>query len=215
MLCKGCGREIAEDREYCEECEVLEQDTEVIHITEDDIKKFNRKEPRLKAEGKFIDIEGYARSLVSNITNLIALAGAVLMYLSPYSCWLFNDSGDGKVRASLFDISGRYVDEVLALKQPVIIFACILLLLSGVMMLVMTARENIRPLRPYADSWFIRLIPVVISIAGYVLVVTDKAYRIVSEYDGVGEGAGRLMCAAAIILYTLSVVLDGTAMKDK
>lgn len=207
MECKVCGKEIADGKEYCEDCEQLIPDSEVIHVTRDDLKRIKKKEPRLKADGPFIDIEGYARSLITDYANILALVGAVLMYLSPYCCWLKITAGK-TIKGSLFDIAGKYIDDIIALKQPELAVSCILLILSGIMMLILSARENIRLLRPYADNYIIRFIPVVLSIIAGGIVMLNSEYRNVLKYSSVESGVGKTMCILGIILYVLSIVMS-------
>lgn len=208
MECKICGKEIAEGREYCDECAALVPDEEVIHITKEDIKKLNKKEPRLKADGPFINVEGYAKSLVTNYANILAVIGAVLMYLSPYFSWLKIKTDGRTIKGSMFDIAGKYINDVIALKQPVLIVCGILFIISGIMMLIFSARENIRLLRPYADNYLLRLIPVVFAAAAFIMVITNGAYKNVFKNSHVEGGAGKTMCIIGVIVYILSIVMD-------
>lgn len=207
MKCKVCGKEIAEDKEYCEECEEIIPDSEVIRVTRDDLKKLKKKEPRLKAEGPFIDIEGYVKSLIKDYSNILALVGAVLMYLSPYCCWL-KITAEKTIKGSLFDISGKYIDEIIALKQPELVVSCILLIISGIIMLILSARENIRLLRPYSDNYILRCVPVFLSIIAGGIVLLNSEYRNVLKYSSVESGAGKTMCILGIIIYVLSLIMS-------
>ncbi len=206
MVCKGCGREIEDGREYCDICAGIEEDTKVVRITRDDLKKMGRKEPRLKPEGPLLDLEGYARSLKGDFTNILALLGAVLLYLAPFCSWMKREGQNGILRGSLFDVGGKNTE--LAVHQNVLIVCSVVMLLMAVFMLVFSARENIRPLRPYTDAYILRLVPVVPGIAAYILVMKNSAYREALAISGTASGVGNILCIVGLILYTLSVVFD-------
>ncbi len=213
MVCKGCGREIEDGREYCDICAGLEADTEVVRITRDDLKKMNRKEPRLKPEGPLLNLEGYAHSLKGNFTNIQALLGAVLLYLAPFCSWMKREEQNVVLRGSLFDVGGRNAE--LAVRRNALIVCGVIMLLMAVFMLVFSARENIRPLRPYADFYILRLVPVVPGIAAYIFVVNNSAYREALAISGTVTGVGNILCLAGLILYALSVVFDRFREKSK
>lgn len=210
MVCKGCGKEIADGREYCEICAGNAEDT-VIRVTKDDIKRLKKKEPRLKDEGPFIDAEGYIQSLTADITNLMALIGAGLLYLSPFFSWLRRLDENGRVKGSLFDVGGK--NAALSVHHAGLLVAAILFLLTGLTMLLWSARESIRLLRPLADSYLLRLIPVGTGLLAYVLVVTNRSYNNVlraAEEAGIemDKGVGGILCIAGLAVYVLSVVFD-------
>lgn len=206
MVCKGCGKEIEDGQEYCDACARVEMETEVIHVTRDDLKKLNRREPRLKADGPFLDLEGYARSLKDNFTNILALLGAVLLYLAPFCSWMKREGQSGTRWGSLFDLGGKRAE--LAVHQNVLIVCSVVILVMAVSMLVFSARENIRPLRPYTDAYLLRLIPVVPGIAAYIVILKNSAYNAALAASGTSPGIGRIICAAGFIVYALSVVFD-------
>lgn len=206
VVCKGCGKEIEDGQEYCDACAGIEDDAEVIRITRDDLKKLNRKEPRLKAEGLFLDLEGYARSLRGDFTNILALLGAVLLYLAPFCSWMKREDRNGTQWGSLFDVGGKNAE--LAVHQNVLIVCSVVILLMAVSMLVFSARENIRPLRPYADAYLLRLIPVVPGIAAYIVILKNSAYSAALAVSGTSPGIGKIICAVGLIVYTLSVIFD-------
>lgn len=212
MVCRGCGKEIAEGQEYCEMCAPPEEEA-VIRVTKDDIKKLKKKEPRLKREGPFINVEGYAKSLTTNVTNIMALIGAVLLYLSPFFSWLRRFDEDERVTGSLFDIGGR--NATFSVRHAGLLAVAVLLLLMGLVMLIWSARENIRPLRPMADMYILRLIPAAIGLLAYILVITNRSYNAVLEAaEEVGvkmdRGTGGILCIAGLVVYVLSVIFDIT-----
>lgn len=210
MVCKGCGKEIADGQEYCEICSGDAEEA-VIRVTKDDIKRLKKKEPRLKGEGPFINLEGYIQSLTADITNLMALIGAGLLYLSPFFSWLRRFDENERVKGSLFDIGGK--NAVLSIHHAGLLAAAILLLLTGLIMLIWSARENIRLLRPLADSYLLRLIPVGTGLLAYVLVATNRGYNDVLRAAGeagikMDKGIGGILCIAGLAVYVLSVVFD-------
>ncbi len=206
MVCKGCGKEIEEGQEFCDACANVSEDTTVVRITKDDLKKSKHKEPRLKAEGPFLDLEGYARSLVGKFTNMLALLGAVILYLSPFCAWMKREVEGGKLTASLFDVGGKHAD--LAVHQNILSVCGVVILFVAVVILVFSARENIRPLRPYADSYLLRLIPVVPGIIAYILIIKNSAYCEALLAPNTESGAGNIMCIVGLIIYVLSVIFD-------
>ena len=98
MVCRECGKEIADGLDYCTECGAPVEEPIVIKMSKDDIKKANKdldkktKEQRKSTnkdgkgknvigaydesedyEGECINLVGYGKSLGSNINNLLAL----------------------------------------------------------------------------------------------------------------------------------------------
>lgn len=210
MVCKGCGKEIEDGQEYCGACSLSAEDN-VIRVTKDDIKKLKKKAPRLKSEGPFINVEGYVKSLTSDITNMMALIGAVLLYLSPFFSWLRRGEGSERVKGSLFDVGGK--NAVLSVHHAGLLIAAVLLLLMGIAMLIWSARENIRLLRPMADQYLLRLIPAVIGLLAYILVITNRSYNTVLKAAAdakieMDKGFGGILCVAGLAVYVLSVVFD-------
>lgn len=169
-------------------------------------KKALKGEPRLKAEGEFVDFSGYVKSFKSNISNLIALLGAVLVYLAPYMTWLKQTKAGDTFKADLLDLAGEFSD--IALNQKSIMFFGIVILVMAVCMLALSAREYIRPLRPYADNYIIRIVPSIIAVLMFVLVLKNKMYVAEVAKSITETGLGQIFLTSGIVLYTISVVFD-------
>lgn len=233
MVCNNCGKDIPEGNDYCLECGAPLDEPVVIKITKDDIRKANKKDKETKAvkvveeaedvsQRAFIDVAGYLKSLTNNVGNMLALMGAVLLYLSPFMTWLWDKLWDTKSSGNLFDLGGKNGD--MALGTPVIIIFAIVILLTGFAMLILSARENIRPLKPYADNYLIRFIPVIVGIIIFVLIIKNGSYAAAIEnigkgiehakqfgvsqnYKG-GSGMGPALYLVGLALYAISVFMD-------
>lgn len=226
MLCENCGKEVPEGNEYCMDCGAPLVEPVVIKVTKivkDD--KPAKEEP----QGAFIDISGYTKSIGNNINNFLALIGAVILYLSIFMTWLWDKLWDTKKAGNLFDLGGKNGDMTLA--KPIMIVFAILGLITGISMLIMSARNNIRPLKPYANNYIIRFIPVIVGIVIFILIMRNKEYidacAIIDKgiknakmfgasdkYDG-GKGIGPILYLSGLALYALSVFIDFMNRKEK
>ncbi|MGN0152445.1 MAG: hypothetical protein ACI39Q_08225 [Wujia sp.] len=213
MVCKGCGTEIADGQEYCDACKLSMEEDAVITLTKDDIKKAKKGcQVRLTADGPFINIEGYARSLKSDVTNIMALLGAVLLYLAPFFSWMKRDIEGEQLSGSLFDIGGK--NAALSVHQGVLCVCAVIMIVAGLCMLILSARENIRPLRPFADMYLMRMIPALLALAAYIVVICNKPYRQALAVNGTDNGVGSLFCIVGLIVYTMSVIFSKINKKD-
>lgn len=250
MICKNCNKDIPAGSEYCPECGAPMDEPVVISMTKEDIKNANKKlnkkksikhkksegalkkssnGARLAAEGPLFNLPGYAKSLKDDSANFLGLIGALILFYSPFMTWLWEELWEKKKTASLFDMGGKSAE--LALGKPVIIFFAVLVLITAIAMLAESARENIRPLRPYADNILIRLAPVAAAIIILILIMVNKEYSVAinnineimekaenmgasKNYDG-GRGIGIVFYIAGTVIYTLSVVFDMSKGKKK
>lgn len=207
MICKECGKEVAENLEYCDSCGAPLKELAAIHISSEKMKELTKKKPRLQADGMLVDLEGYAASLVGNWTNILALLGTILVYCSTTFAWMTRDTvRDEHFTASLFDLAGKNAD--IAMKQPILLVYAIGILVMGIFMLIFTARENIRFLRPFADTYVLRLLPALIAIVLYVLVQNNRVYAHMLTLEGYERGIGATLCVIGLFVYCISVVLD-------
>lgn len=191
--------------------EVKEQKSEDLFEEEQPIvlkldKKALKGEPRLKAEGDFFDFTGYLASLKKDLSGIFALIGAILVYLSPYMIWLKQTIRGEERKADLLDLAGEFSE--IALNQKSIMLFGILILVMAVIMLILTAREHIRPLRPYADNYLIRIAPSVVTLLMFILIMKNKMYVAEVAKTVTETGTGQIFLVAGLVLYTISVVFD-------
>ena len=240
MICKNCNKVIPDGNDYCPECGAPMDEPIVISMTKADIKNANKKlkdktaekvekttksgsgKPRLEADGPLFNFAGYVKSLKANTASLLSLIGALILFYSPFMTWLWEELWKEKTSVSLFDLGGK--NATLALNQPIIIVCAILVLLTAIAMIAISARENIRPLRPYADNILLRFAPAVVAVIILMVIVSNKDYstacNVISDtiemaksigssdnYDG-GRGAGIIFYIAGTIIYTVSAIMD-------
>lgn len=183
--------------------EIIEEEQPIVLNLD---KKALKGEPRLKAEGPLFDYEGFIKNLTKDLPQIFAFIGAILVYLSPFTTWLKQTVGKVESKADLLDIAGKNGD--IALAQKSIFVFGIIIILMAVCMIAFTAREYIRPLRPYADNYLLRLVPAVVTIIMYVLVVKNKAYVASCALKYIDTGLGQVFCIMGIALYSMSVIFD-------
>lgn len=240
MVCNNCGKDIPEGNDYCLECGAPLDEPVVIKVTKDDIRKVNKKDKETKTvkvaedadketQGAFINIAGYLKSLTNNIGNMLALIGAVLLYLSPFMTWLWEKLWDTRSSGNLFDLGSKNGE--MALGKPIITVFAIMVLLTGLAMLALSARENIRPLKPYADNYLVRFIPVLAGVIIFVLIIRNgnyvnavenidrgieyaKQFGVSQNYKG-GSGIGPALYIGGLVLYAASVFMDMIGRKKK
>ncbi len=198
--------------------EVKEQKSEELFDEEQPIvlkldKKALKGEPRLKAEGDFFDFTGYLVSIKNDLSCIIALAGAILVYLSPYMTWLKQTIRGEVSKADLLDLAGEFGE--IALNQKSLMLFGILILIMALAMLILTAREHIRPLRPYADNYLIRIAPSVVTLIMFILILKNKMYVAEVAKTVTETGAGQIFLVVGLVLYTISVVFDFMNRGDK
>ncbi len=254
MVCKECGKEITDETlGYCPECLAPLDEPVVISMTKDDIKKANKdlekkeRELQKKAEavsktkagekavkkkekadldaeyeGPFINLIGFVKSLGSDFNNLLIFIGAVLLYISPFMPWIWETLHKVHRKGNLFDIAGKTAD--MSLKAPVIGVMGVLILVSGFMMLLVSAREYIKPLWKIRNNFIVKMVPALLSVIAVVLVFMDKNYKNglagmkelkdvanslgQSSVYSYGRGLGPILCIAGIAIYVIAVLLD-------
>ena len=197
MTCKKCGAEIQEGLDYCMECG--ESTEERIVIT-------SRKLP-VEAQ-PFLDFSGYVKSLSSNLYNVMALIGAICLYLSPFFRWMSKMAYDEKISANLFDIGSDTGD--LALNQANITLMAMVIVIMGIYMLAMSAREYLRPVKNYADNLIVRIIPIIVSIVVFVLILVNKEFSNATKLYNVElyKCLGPIFLVVGIVIYSLSVIME-------
>lgn len=254
MVCKECGKEIADGMDYCPECGAPVEEPIVIKMSKDDIKKANKELEKKEKEnkkisnkiqnrdndydeqkeyqGSFINLIGYVKSLAGNMSKMLSFAGAVLLYISPFLAWLYQELHKVRTSGNLFDLGskvvkdqwGTEVNTTITLGSKFFSVMAIVILLSGFCMMVFSAREYIKPMWKYRNKLLIRFIPVVTSIIAFVLIFTNKHYKeLIDNYKSLkeiakstgstgvfsyGHGLGPILCAAGIILYFISILFD-------
>lgn len=216
MICPECGKELAEDIEFCDGCGADIKGPAVIKVTKDDLKKkkIEKREqkknegPRLKAEGPFLDLDGYGKSLTKNLSNLMALVGALAIYISPFLVWATKENYEGKYSSSLFDLAGKHGD--FCLKHGILGVYAVGIILFATMLLILSAREYIRPLRPYADIIVLRIIPWILSVGLVVLIYTDKQFKLMADKKWVTLGIGPTILIAGLVLSAIAIFVNGT-----
>ena len=248
MVCKECGKEITDESlGYCPECLAPLNEPVIENMSKDDIKKANKnlekkeKEIQKKVvndtvkikpvknlglekeyEGPFIDLTGYVKSVGTNMTNLFALIGAVCLYLSPFATWMWESLFKVKKKADLFDLGGKNGD--LFLQAPVITGMAVILLLSGFFMMLMSAREYVKPVWKFRYNFIARFIPVITATVAFLIVFFNKKYSksidskeafkktavSIGQADkySYGRGIGPILCLLGIAIYFVSVLID-------
>ena len=221
MICSNCGKEIPENMDFCTECGEPVEAPVIITATKSSTEKV-KSEPRLMADGPFINFPGYVKALKGNIYMAAGLLGAILVYLAPFCTWIWENLNGAKNSCSMFDMAGKNAE--LALNQPVIKVYAVIIIVMAIGMLLLSAREYVRPLRPFADNVFLRVLPAVVCIIIYVLIVKNKIYiqaldaidnlkrtiqgmGVSGSYDG-GKGIGPILFMVGLIVYTLSVAFE-------
>jgi len=198
MICEHCKAEIKEGLDYCQECGEPIEDKIIVTTVAD-----------IPLEARpFIDMGGYVTGLTTNVYNVIALLGALCLYLSPFFGWIKGNI-EGEMRsADLFDIGAQYGD--FAINKTMLTMMGILILLAGILMLAMSGRESIRPLSPYSDVLLVRLIPIVLAVIAMVVVIINKGYsNLCKMYDSdMYQCLGPILCVAGTAIYALSIIME-------
>ena len=256
MVCKNCGKEVPDGADYCEACGAPLEEPVVLKITKEDIKKAERAEKeRIKERAKenakqnakqpskkpiknnkteadpkkWIDISAYIKTVGSDKNMMMALVGALFIYIASFLNWIWEKLVDFKKKANLFEIGlkSSMVEEngkILALGSTVVLVLAVVVIIIGVMMLALSAADYIRPLRKYAQNPIVRIIPIVLLIIVFVVVVNNKPYTQAlaaiedninlakqigakANYDG-GKGVGPIIYIAGLLLYSFGTILD-------
>ncbi len=182
-------------------------------------------------EGSFINLLGFVKSLGNNISNLLIFIGAVMLYISPFLVWLWETLHKNKSKSNLFGMAVKpskilssESSSVLCLGSTAILIMAILLLISGFIMLLVAAREYIKPLWKLRYNFFFRFIPAVTSIVAFVVIWYDKKYANAldsmkelkemaktlnqSNVYSYGRGLGPIVCVGGICFYIVATVID-------
>lgn len=253
MVCKNCGKEVPEGADYCEACGAPLEEPIVLKMSKDDIKKAGKEEktrqkerakealknqpPKQRAKqnrvaanpDKKIDVAGYVKSIGSNRNMMLALVGALMLYVAPFLNWIVEKLFDTKRKANLFEmgLKSSMVEEngtTLALGSTIVFVFGVLILVIGVGMLALSAADYIRPLRKYAANPIVRLVPIVILVVIFILVMVNKPYTRAlaaiesniklakqigakSNYSG-GKGIGPIVYVVGLLLHTIGTVSD-------
>lgn len=223
MVCSNCGKELPEGAAYCDNCGADIDTPVVLKAT----KVEPPKETRLKAEGPFINSLGFIKSIKDETAVLIGMIAAIIFYLSPFFSWIWENAQGEKIKASLFDLGGN--TNAFGTGNKIIVLCAILAVLCGFMMILMTASENVRPLRPYSDNMLIRMIPVILAVVIFVIMFTSPAYKniyaelmlnveraerlgVADKFNG-GRGLGPVFYVVGTIMYAISVFVHKASIK--
>lgn len=223
MVCSNCGKEIPEGATYCDNCGADIDTPVVLKAT----KVEEPKETRLKAEGPFINILGFAKSIKDDTSVMVGMIAAVLFYLSPFFSWIWQKAQGVRLSASMFDLGTKTHE--FGTGSAIVMLCGVLTVICGFAMIVMTASENIKPLRPHADNFLFRMIPVILAVIVLVLIFTSSAYKnmyadlmvnvnrakdmgITDKYNG-GRGLGPIFYVAGTVLYGASALIHNAMHK--
>ncbi len=226
MECKNCGKEIKEGMDYCMECGAPIEEPAVITLTKDDLKAAKKKPETPVVTGPFFDFSAYIGNLKSSVSLFLAFLGAILLYLSSFSTWIWYQLFDEKKSANIFDM-GIKSNEMYIGKSSFLIFG-IIVLVTGLLMLVVSASSCIRPLKAFCSSdikrIFLKALPIIIAVIIFILIWKNDSY--VQSYNNIksqidlaqkigahanyngGRGAGPVLYIAGVALYTLSTLFD-------
>ena len=225
MQCNNCGKEIKEGMDYCMECGAPIEEPAVITLTKEDLKVTKKKAEPAAVTGPFFDLSGFINSLKSSVSMLLAFIGAILLYLSSFSTWLWYQLFEQKKSANIFDM-GNKSSEMYIGKATFLILG-IFILITGLLMLIMSADSYIRPLKSIGNSQtkrtILKCIPIIISIVIFILIwknnLYEQAYNNIknqidfareigsSNYTG-GRGAGPVLYICGVALYAISVLFE-------
>lgn len=181
-------------------------------------------------EGPFINLLGFVKSLGTNLSNLLVFIGAVMIYISPFLVWLWETLHKNKNKSNLFGMAAKPSkilsgdSSVLALGSTTILIMAILLLVSGFLMLLVSAREYIKPMWKFRYSLVLRLVPVILAIVAFLVIWNDKSYVNIldsmkelkdmaktlnqSYVYSYGRGIGPVVCIGGIGIYIISILVD-------
>lgn len=216
MVCKQCGKEISEGRNYCEACllELEQDDLSVVVLSKETMKKNMKNASRKNA---VVDLSGYVKSLANERLRIVMLIGAILTYLSPFLSWMKSDfnyiNEPGKSHsASLFVLGGDV--GVLSLSQRIITWSAVLLMVAGIMMLLRSAKDYIPGLQPILEYRWAAYVPCVLVAVALLWFLINKgvrnAWKTVIKPD-----IGILVCFVGIVLYVVANVQYDKKQKEK
>lgn len=208
MVCKECGKEIAEGRMYCDAClgDMEAQEQEVITISRADVM---RAEKKMRTQ---LDLTGYVSALPKKNMRLFMLFGAIFTYISPFLAWIsrsYAEVNEGKEKhfASLFDLAGKKHE--MAMNSGALTMVALILMLSGVLMLLCSAKGYI-PISDMFNSRIMMYLPVVLSVFAIVKFFLTKCIR--SSWKLSSKPAyGMILCFVGLVMYSISIFAEEKA----
>lgn len=225
MICSNCGKEIKEGATYCLECGadietpivITELNTKTVGDASD-----SKEKNGIIEKGSFFDFSGYVKSLGTSTSALVALFGAILVYLSSFYSWAWIEQWGEKTSSNLFELGGKNGD--MALNQGVLIAMAVLIILSAIDMLAFSASKYIEPLKLFQNNYLVRALPIVLTVIFFVIILENNSYSHyidsikLQEEAGVnlgegynfagGRGLGPIMLIMGQVLYGVSIFLD-------
>lgn len=176
MICGNCGKEIPEGLDYCEECGAPAY--EPIVITDVSTKK-KVNNNFAGNDGAFFNMKNYVSALTVESYRIMALVAGIMMYLSPFVFWLWEVTGSERKKANLFNIAAKngsfHVDST---KLGLLGIA---MMISGIGMIIYSARNYIRPIVPIANKKIIWVIIELIGLVSFLVVYGDDKFKIILD----------------------------------
>ena len=220
MICKNCGKEVPDTEQYCPECSAPLIEPVVITKAAAE-KSLDKAKGDVQILGPAFDFPGYIEKLAGKPSTLLALAGALLVYLAPFFRWIFISSKEFTQKANLFDVgkkAGDVKQDILALGQKGIGRIAVFIMVVAIVMLIFSASEDIRALKNIKLMPYITFVPVVILVILMVLALKNDTFRSAikqlsaqakasNELKG-GLGAGAYMYIGGTLVYLASCVLS-------
>lgn len=237
MICSNCNKEIPEGATYCMECGAPIDEPIVLsqlkpknaeEAAEAGVVKEKKTLKSMKEyEGPFFDFSGYIKSLGNDMSALLGLLGAILVYMAPFSTWIWYKLHHVKVTANLFEMGGKHGE--FALYSTGIIICAIFILLSSIDMIAFSACKHIGPLKLFEKNYIVRALPIVVTVIFMLLIFNGDKYQMAiesiesqvetakaigagSNYSG-GKGTGPVVLIAGMVVYGVSVVVDAAKGK--
>lgn len=261
MVCKNCGKEIPDGAMYCEACGAPLEEPVVLKVTKEDIKRAEKEDKRKAKEkiklaaktaekpqptkkqhrkpadlNKWIDVEGYFKSVGADRNLLFSFVGAIALYLAPFMNWIWEKLFDVKRKANLFELgmkSSMVEDDgtIIATGATIVMVLAILGILIGIWMLLLSGAEYIKPLRKYAENPIMRFLPIVLMLLIFIIVMNNKEYvqsmnvlqknlelaEALGTTDNysVGRGLGPVFYCVGLACYTIGTVGDMLERRQK
>ena len=220
MICKNCGKEVPDTEQYCPECSAPLIEPVVISAAAAK-KSMEKSKGDAEILGPAFDFSGYINRLAGSPATVLSLAGALIVYLAPFFRWIYIASREITQKANLFDAgkkAGKVGPNVLALGQTELGRIAVFVLVTAVVMLVLSAYEDIRVLKDNKLMPYVRFVPVVVLIILIVMVLRNHTFysavkQLSAQAKGSPElkggfGAGFYMYAGGAAVYLISCVLS-------
>lgn len=227
MTCSNCGKEIKEGASYCLECGADIEAPVVLKeiktkVAGGDDNSDGNESPQIL--DKFFDFSKYVKELGSNTSTLVALFGAILVYLSSFYSWMWIEQNGEKISSNLFELGGKNAD--IAFAEKILIVMAVLIMLSAIDMIAFSACSCIRPLVMFKDNYFVRALPIILTVFFFAIIMGNNDYshyiesiniqeeaivgvQNASSFSG-GRGVGPIMLIVGQVLYGISIFLDYT-----